>query len=186
MRDADIHLQGGKVAAVSAAGSRLTVPAGTAELDVQQRIVTPGIVSACQCLVYVLCTLLLPLWSKSGRLPRLLSSLQRLIGLAVAGIVDLHNHAGLYPWPDLFATQDGNEMTGPAMPMVRYLNLELCVSACSDSMRALVVVAGSRAGCVRSAGHGYPAHHERRYARCRVLPQASERSDACSVVVVQA
>jgi hypothetical protein len=69
VRDADIHLQGGKVAAVSAAGSRLTVPPGTAELDVQQRIVTPGIVSACQCLVYVLCTLLLPLWSKSQTFP---------------------------------------------------------------------------------------------------------------------
>ena len=39
------------------------------------------------------------------------------------GLIDLHSHIGVYSWPgDLWATQDGNEMTNPIFPQVRALD----------------------------------------------------------------
>jgi imidazolonepropionase-like amidohydrolase len=35
------------------------------------------------------------------------------------GIVDTHSHMGVYPWPEVDANADGNEMTDPTMPWVR-------------------------------------------------------------------
>jgi imidazolonepropionase-like amidohydrolase len=36
-----------------------------------------------------------------------------------AGLVDMHSHIGVYAWPEIEATQDGNEMTNPIFPQVR-------------------------------------------------------------------
>jgi hypothetical protein len=39
------------------------------------------------------------------------------------GLVDMHSHIGVDPWPgDLWATQDGNEMTNVVFPQVRALD----------------------------------------------------------------
>jgi len=39
------------------------------------------------------------------------------------GLVDMHSHLGVYSYPeDAHATQDGNEMTNPALPQVRALD----------------------------------------------------------------
>ncbi len=35
-----------------------------------------------------------------------------------AGLVDMHSHIGVYAWPEIEATQDGNEMTNPIFPQV--------------------------------------------------------------------
>jgi len=35
------------------------------------------------------------------------------------GIVDTHSHMGVYPWPEVDANSDGNEMTDPVTPSMR-------------------------------------------------------------------
>ena len=35
------------------------------------------------------------------------------------GIVDMHSHMGVYPWPSVDANSDGNEMTDPISPWMR-------------------------------------------------------------------
>jgi imidazolonepropionase-like amidohydrolase len=35
------------------------------------------------------------------------------------GIIDVHSHMGVYPWPSVPANADGNEMTDPTTPQVR-------------------------------------------------------------------
>ncbi len=32
------------------------------------------------------------------------------------GIIDTHSHMGVYPWPEVEANSDGNEMTDPVIP----------------------------------------------------------------------
>jgi hypothetical protein len=34
----------------------------------------------------------------------------------------MHNHAGVYPWPELEGTSDDNEMTNPTFPQVRAID----------------------------------------------------------------
>ena len=39
------------------------------------------------------------------------------------GLIDMHSHLGVYSWPaDLWATQDGNEMTNPIFPQARAID----------------------------------------------------------------
>ena len=39
------------------------------------------------------------------------------------GLIDMHSHIGVYSWPgDLWANQDGNEMTNPIFPQVRAID----------------------------------------------------------------
>ncbi len=35
------------------------------------------------------------------------------------GIIDTHSHMGVYPWPEVDANSDGNELTDPVTPFVR-------------------------------------------------------------------
>jgi imidazolonepropionase-like amidohydrolase len=39
--------------------------------------------------------------------------------VVTAGLVDMHSHSGVYAWPDIWATADGNEATDPVLPQVR-------------------------------------------------------------------
>jgi imidazolonepropionase-like amidohydrolase len=38
------------------------------------------------------------------------------------GLVDMHSHAGVYAFPEIWATADGNEMTNPVFPQVRVID----------------------------------------------------------------
>lgn len=38
------------------------------------------------------------------------------------GVVDMHSHAGVYGWPEVWAREDGNEMTDPTYPQVRAID----------------------------------------------------------------
>ncbi len=39
-------------------------------------------------------------------------------GWLTPGLIDLHSHMGVYPWPNLNAHEDGNEMNHPSTPQV--------------------------------------------------------------------
>lgn len=42
--------------------------------------------------------------------------------VVTAGMVDMHSHLGVYAWPEVWATEDGNEMTNPTFPQVRAID----------------------------------------------------------------
>ena len=100
--DTDILLHGTKIEQV---GAGLVAPAGAQVIDAQHRVCTPGIVD-----MYVGCVLTQPNIECSRHL------LCRPAGAC------RHSHAGVYGWPEVWAREDGNEMTNPAFPQVRAID----------------------------------------------------------------
>ncbi len=52
------------------------------------------------------------------------------------GIIDVHSHMGVYPWPDAQAHGDGNEMTSPVTPFVRAADSIRVMDPAMDRARA--------------------------------------------------
>lgn len=101
--DTDIIVHKGTITAI---GTDLEVPSGATVIDAAGRVVTPGIVDMYACACCAWCT-----QSPNSRI------------LTTTALRHYrHSHCGVYGWPEVWAREDGNEMTNPAFPMARAID----------------------------------------------------------------